>query len=42
MSKAYGKRLHSAQTLILRPQHKKFRIYCDKTRKFLYCRSCGL
>src|SRR6218665_283468 len=36
------KRLHSEQTLNLRPQHKRFRIYCDKTRKFLYCRSCGL
>jgi len=36
------KRLHSAQTLILWPQHTKNRIYCDKTRKFLYCRSCDL
>jgi len=40
--KPMEKRLHSAQTLILRPQHKKIRIYCGKTRKFLYCRSCGL
>ena len=43
--KPMEKRLHSAQTLILRLQHKTIRIYCDKTnktRKFLYCRSCGL
>jgi len=36
------KRLYSAQTFILWPRYKNFRIYCGKTRKCLYCRSCGL
>src|SRR6218665_257393 len=42
MSKAYGKTPTFSTNFDFMTTAKKIRIYCDKTRKFLYCRSCGL
>src|SRR6218665_2639980 len=40
--KPMEKRLHLAQTLFYDHSTENFCIYCDKTRKFLCCRSCDL
>jgi len=43
MSKAYGKTTSFNTNFdFMTTAQKNFVFYCNKTRKFLYCRSCGL
>jgi len=42
MSKAYGETTTFNTNFDFMTTVQKFRIYCDKTRTFLYCRPCGL
>jgi len=41
-TKAYGKTTTFSTNFDFYDHSTKNRIYCDKPRKFLYCRSCGL